>query len=171
MGECVKRVVFVLLGLVVLAACGTEASVTSTATNTAALPEQSSAPPASDAPSPTETVAELDSAAVVQAFQEAGLAAKEPRPMTRDDYGLGPLVGEGTRFLIPSLGPDAGGRVIVGTPEEMNKLADYYVSLGKESAAFFSHVFRSKDGSVVVQMNGELPDKQAEEYEAVVESL
>ena len=123
---------------------------------------------------PTEVANEapaIDSATVVERFQQEGLVAKNPTPMTREDYGMAPLVGEGTRFLIPSLGSDAGGRVIVGDPADMAKLADYYISLGKESAAFFSHVLVSADGRIVVQINGSLPDKAAKHYEAVVQSL
>ena len=36
---------------------------------------------------------------VADAFSAAGLEAENLRPMTRDDYGAAPFVGEGTRFL------------------------------------------------------------------------
>jgi hypothetical protein len=48
---------------------------------------------------------------ILAAFRAAGLEAESARAMTRDDYGLAPLLGTGYRFLIPSLCPDCGGRL------------------------------------------------------------
>src|SRR3972149_2752676 len=45
---------------------------------------------------------------VVAAFKMANLEAERARPMTKDDYGAAPYVCTGTRFLIPSLGEEAG---------------------------------------------------------------
>ena len=106
---------------------------------------------------------------IVAAFQTAGLEAAGARPMTKDDYGIAPLVGSGYRFLIPSLGPDRGGRAFVGTPEEIQSLQRYYEELAKGSAILFSWVFVSSDERALVQINGSLPEDQARRYEAVMQ--
>jgi len=109
----------------------------------------------------------LTTADVVAAFRAAGLEVGDARPMTRDDYGMAPLATEGTRFYIPSLGPDNGGRVMrFDTPAEAEKSVEYYTRLGKASAAFYSHVFVK--GTIVVQINGKLPDEKAKAYQAAM---
>lgn len=157
-------------GLVALAAagCGGEETVTVTVT-TGASPSATQAT--------TETSDTADASAkllpinVVLAFQDAGLEAEQPRAMTRDDYGLAPLLAiEGLRFLIPSLGPDSGGRVMrFESQEDLQKTKQYYDELGRSSAAFFSWTFA--EGLTLVQINGELPDAKARRYEAVLGGL
>lgn len=107
----------------------------------------------------------------VDAFVAAGLPAESVRAMTRDDYGMAPYVGEGLRFLIPSLGADAGGRVFTGAQSDLVKLKDYYDNLGRESAAFFSWIFLNEPAGVLVQINGDLPGAEAAKYEDVVRAL
>lgn len=108
--------------------------------------------------------------AVIAAFQAAGLEAESPTEMGPDDYGLGPYVGEGVRFLIPSMGEDKGGRVfVVEDEDERAQLVDYYESLGKTSAAFFSWVFTKDD--IVVQINGSLEEEVARQYEETLNNL
>jgi hypothetical protein len=104
---------------------------------------------------------------VLAAFHAAGLAAENAQAMTKDDYGLAPLVCTGTRFLIPTLGSDKGGRVFIcpGTAER-DALAEYYARLGKASAAFFSWVFVRDN--VLVQLNGDLDETIARRYEAAL---
>lgn len=107
---------------------------------------------------------------VVTAFQKAGLEAKSPTAITRDGYGMAPLVGKGVRFLIPSLGEDSGGRVFdVPNAGQRSKLAGYYTALGEESAALYSHVFVHRN--IVVQINGELSDAKAAKYKAALLKL
>jgi hypothetical protein len=104
---------------------------------------------------------------VVNAFRAAGLEAEDPHPMTVDDYGFAPYVCDGTRFLIPSLGEDSGGRVFVCRDEDDHEsLGAYYEDLGEGSAAFFSWVF--EEGDVLVQINGELDEATARQYEAAI---
>jgi hypothetical protein len=104
---------------------------------------------------------------VVAAFREAGLEAEDPRPMTVDDYGFAPYICDGTRFLIPSLGKDSGGRVFVCADEDdQATLRGYYEDLGEGSAALFSWVFEEDD--VLVQINGELDEATARRYEAAI---
>lgn len=109
----------------------------------------------------------IDGAAVVAAFKAAGLEAEMPFRMTKKEYQLAPMVCDGTRFLIPSLGPDNGGRIFIcPNQEDLNLLVDYYNELPRLSAAFFSWVFPK--GLVLVQINGDLPEATAHQYEAAI---
>jgi hypothetical protein len=154
--------------LFVLAAC-TSAEPTPTATP---IPAPTFTPilAATDIPSPPAFQI-WSSSEVVDAIKAAGLEIGATRPMTRGDYGLGPLVAiEGTRFLLPSLGEDNGGRIVsFATPEDLDKLRSYYVDIGKASAILFSHVF-VKD-NIIVQINGDLSDEQAARYDQVLQAM
>lgn len=109
-------------------------------------------------------------AQVVEKFKAAGLEAESPTAMGKDDYGLAPFVCQGQRFLIPSLGKDNGGRVFVcDNTKDRDALKAYYDALGKSSAIFFSWAFA--DGPVVVQLNGDLPEDTAHQYEAAIKGL
>lgn len=111
--------------------------------------------------------AAVTGADVAKAFETAGLEAANVREMTKDDYGAAPFVCKGTRFFIPSLGEERGGRIFVCTDDkERDSLAAYYTELGKSSALFFSWVFVK--GNVVVQINGNLPEATARQYEAAI---
>lgn len=132
-------------------------------------PEPTATPEPSATPAPTfERWASADA---IAAFQAAGLEAEGTRPMTKDDYGMAPFVAtEGTRFYIPSLGPDNGGRVMSFTsPDDLALVKGYYVELGRASAAFFSWTF-ARD-NILVQINGDLPETQARQYEAALMAM
>ena len=104
---------------------------------------------------------------VVTAFKNAGLEAESTKQMSKDDYGAAPLVCEGTRFFIPSLGQDNGGRIFIcDNNDDRDSLANYYQDLGKSSALFFSWVF-VKD-NIVVQINGDLKEDIARKYEQAI---
>jgi hypothetical protein len=104
---------------------------------------------------------------VVTAFKNAGLEAEGSYPMTNDDYGPAPYVCTGTRFLIPSIGADNGGRIFIcENAEDLASLKNYYDELGKSSALFFSWTFAK--GNVLVQINGDLPEDKARQYEAAI---
>ncbi|MCP4419740.1 MAG: hypothetical protein GY805_24275 [Chloroflexi bacterium] len=107
---------------------------------------------------------------VIDAFQSADLEAESPTVMTADDYGLAPFVGDGIRFLIPSLGEGNGGRVVAfEDADDRDRLAAYFESLGESSALFFSWVF-VKD-NIVLQINGSLDEDIARQYEAALNGL
>ena len=120
---------------------------------------------------PTPDFVRWNSTQVVDAFIAAELEAGSPRPMTRDDYGFAPLVAiEGTRFLIPSLCAECGGRIMsFASQGDLEKTRAYYVEMGKESAAFFSWTF-VKD-NILVQINGDLLEDKALLYEAALDSM
>ncbi len=107
---------------------------------------------------------------VVAAFQSAGLEAEDARPMTKDDYGLGPFVGTGTRFYIPSLCEGCGGRIIItDNNRDTEAVRTYYESLGQSSAAFFSWI--AVRGNIVLQINGDLPEEEFRQYEAALNGM
>jgi hypothetical protein len=105
------------------------------------------------------------SAEVVKAFVDAGLEATTPTPIAKGDQGLAPVTErEGTRFLIPSLGADMGGRVFTfATQGDLDAKKKYYDDLGKGSSAFFSWTFAKN--LVLVQINGALPEAKAWQYQ------
>lgn len=108
---------------------------------------------------------------VLSAFQNAGLEIGEPYLMQPTDYGPAPMVAaEGKRLLIPSMGVDFGGRVFsFASQNDLDTMYHYYEGLGKASGWFFSWLFM-KD-NILVQINGELPEDRARQYEIVLNSL
>jgi hypothetical protein len=108
---------------------------------------------------------------VLEAFQSAGLEVSNPRAMTSDDYGLVPMLAvNGTRFFIPSVCVDCGGRIMsFSNEEDLTIVRDYYAQMGRFSAVLFSWVF-VKD-NILVQINGELPEANARKYEAALEGI
>lgn len=106
----------------------------------------------------------------IAALQASGLECTSPRAMTAQDYGLAPMGKTGIRFLIPSLGGDAGGRLIAFEDKaQLDKARTYYVELGKGSAAFFSWVYVRDN--LLLQINGKLPEAQAKAYEAALQAM
>jgi hypothetical protein len=91
--------------------------------------------------------------------------------MTHQEYGLAPLVAvEGTRFLIPSLGDDNGGRAFsFANEQDLLTLKKYYDDLGRQSAAFYSYTFVK--GDVLVQINGDLAQDKAQKYNDALQTL
>ncbi len=108
---------------------------------------------------------------VVDAFLAAGLEVNNPRPMTTDDYGLVPMLAvEGTRFFIPSICTDCGGRIMsFANQEDLTIVQNYYAQLGRFGAVLFSWVY-IKD-NILVQINGELPEENARMYLVALENL
>lgn len=155
--------------LIQTAIAQTQAAITPSAT-----PAPTFTPTVTSSPTLTLTptlipTADLQAAAqaVIAAFKNAGLEAENPSHVEAKDYGLAPYVCYGERFLIPSLGADSGGRVFIcNDPADQAALADFYNSLAKSSAIFFSWVFTK--GNVLVQINGELPEATARQYEAAI---
>jgi hypothetical protein len=130
---------------------------------------------ATSTPAPTATpkpaFQKYGSADVIQAFRAAGLEIGETSTMGPQDYGAAPMTAvEGTRFLIPSLGEDKGGRVLsFSSSADIEPVRAYYTELGKASALFFSWVF--VNDNILVQINGNLPEEQARQYEAALGAL
>jgi len=110
---------------------------------------------------------------IVARFDRAGLEAAHPTPIEANELGVAPnATDDRTRFLIPSLGEDAGGRVFVFDDlAGLKKTKKAYDSLGKESGLLFSWTFANEQRGVLVQINGELPKVKAQRYAALVRGL
>lgn len=107
---------------------------------------------------------------VVLAFEEQGLEVGETYEIPLEGYGpVPPGYEEATRFEIPSLGRDSGGRVFTGPEDQLERVADYYRDFGAPQSTLGSWVFTSE--GVVVQINGDLSRGQARHYREVVEAL
>ncbi|HDD61369.1 MAG TPA: hypothetical protein ENF22_02405 [Chloroflexi bacterium] len=122
-------------------------------------------------PTPAPKFQAWTSEQAIEAFKTANLEAENTRPMTKDDYGAAPFVAEeGTRFFIPSLCADCGGRAIsFSNREDLDLVKNYYVELGEASSWFFSWVFE-KD-NILIQINGDLPEEQALKYQAALDNM
>jgi len=137
-----------------------------------ATPEPPEAPTATFTSEPRHSLfTRWASTDVVQAFKRAGLEAEGIRDMTKEDYGLAPMVArDATRFLIPSLCADCGGRVFsFQSQADLDRTKSYYVEMGRASAIFFSWLF-VKD-NILVQINGDLPEERARQYDQALQSL
>lgn len=121
-------------------------------------------------PTPTPTFDRWTLEQAAEAIQAAGLEFESPRPMTGDDYGLAPVTaGEGIRFLIPSLCPECGGRLMwFDDPQALEMIKIYYETLG-ENPLYFSWVFQRDN--ILLQINGDLPEDQAMLYKTALEDL
>ena len=108
---------------------------------------------------------------MVDAFRAAGLEVGDTIVMGKKDYGMAPITAaEGTRFLIPSIGPDNGGRILSFTNEtDLQILKGYYDHLGEISPLFFSWTF--VHDNILLQINGSLPQDRALQYQAALDQL
>jgi len=174
------KVLFIVLLVMVLSACaGTiqtvevtrivpETVVVTQLIVVTATPEPPTPTPEA---SPTPTFQQWAGEDLVQALQNAGLEVEGSTPMTKDDYGMAPMVAvDAIHFFIPSLCSDCGGRIYsFSSQNDLDLMKTYYEDLGKSSALFFSWVF-AKD-NLLIQINGDLPEDKAREYENVLLNL
>lgn len=132
-----KRYVWLVLPLLLLAACGRQEEVT-------------------------------PSMRVIQAFHAHDLEAERARPMEPEDYGNAPQVAvEGTRFFMPFLGGQQGGRVMsFASQQELEQVRSYYATLDTDPPPWLF----VKD-NILVQLHGDLTEVEAAEYEAALHSL
>jgi hypothetical protein len=128
-------------------------------------------PTATPTTEPTaEPATTLTVAQVAEALQASGVEVGEVREMTIEDYGMAPKADEGLRFLLPGLGDDKGGRIMLyEDPEVLERARAYYVELGQQSAMLFSHVFVVHN--ILVQVNGTLPQDQADILENAISAI
>lgn len=158
--------------VVALGACISE-SQESPLVGTEASPQSAPGSTEETSGSPTAVAQSITSEDVVSAFIDADVGVGKSFPMSRRDFGMAPLLTrDATRFLIPSMGPGEGGRAFVfGTVNDLVDTRDYFVNLGRSNAIFFSWTFTNRDELVLVQINGDLPRKEALRYKAVVDAL
>ncbi len=110
-------------------------------------------------------------AEALAAFTSGGAEVGETRDLTHDDFGLAPYqCKDGIRFLVPSLGADAGGRIMsCPNAKAQAALVKYYTDLGDSSAFLFSWVYQRDN--IVVQLNGDATEPLAKTYEAALNTL
>jgi uncharacterized protein len=109
-----------------------------------------------------------DSAEVVQAFRDAGLEVRESYPVEQEpswkERPVPRTYGEATRFVIPSLGADAGGRIFVfGCEADLRAVRGFYEDLASSEHPYVYH-----EGLVLVQISNQLPEDEAESYGATL---
>ncbi len=108
------------------------------------------------------------SAEVVQAFQDAGLEVGESYPVEEEtgweERPIPKTYTEATRFTLPSLGEDAGGRVFVfSTEEDLAAVRGYYEGLDNSLRPYLY-----AEGNVLLQLTNQLPEAEAERYRAAL---
>jgi uncharacterized protein len=108
------------------------------------------------------------SAEVVQAFRDAGLEVGESYPVEQEpgweERPVPGTYGEATRFVIPSLGADAGGRVFVfGSEADLRAVRGFYEDLASSERPYVYD-----EGLVLVQISDQLPKGEAESYGATL---
>ncbi len=108
------------------------------------------------------------SAEVVQAFRDAGLEVGESYPVEQepgwDERPVPRTYEEAARFLVPSLGADAGGRVFVfGFEEDLRAVRGFYEDLASSERPYVYD-----EGLVLVQISNQLPEGEAERYGAAL---
>lgn len=111
---------------------------------------------------------------VTKGFKDNGLAVNEEREMTKDDYGMAPMrAKEGVIFGVEKGYDDQymNGRLMkFDNKEDLEQTKKYYDDLGKESAMFYSHTYKSDDDKFLIQMNGDIDDKTFEKYKKSMEN-
>ncbi len=112
-----------------------------------------------------------DSTGVVQAFRDAGLEVGESYPVEQEpgweERPVPRTYEEATRFLVPSLSGDAGGRVFVFESEaDLRAVRDFYEGLAS-SVRPYVYV----EGLVLVQISNEVPKGEAERYSTVLREI
>lgn len=122
-------------------------------------------------PTPAPQPAGIPIDAVIAAFRAAGLEAEDVRPLTKDDYGMAPMMATAAlRFYIPSLGPGAGGRLFAfANQADLETTQAFYVEMGRASALAYSWTFAR--ANILVQINGDLPEDQARKYEKALQDI
>lgn len=108
---------------------------------------------------------------VVAVLKTANLEVESPTAMEPKDYGMAPMTAtSGIHFLVPSVCPDCGGRIMsFANSSDRDAVKAYYDALGKSSAAFFSWVFIREN--ILIQINGELPKAKADLYQAALDNM
>ncbi len=108
------------------------------------------------------------SAKVVQAFREVGLEVEESYPVEQEpgwnERPVPRTYEEATRFLVPSLGADAGGESSSSrTEEDLRAVRGFYEGLASSERPYVYN-----EGLVLVQISNQLLENEAEGYGTVL---
>ncbi len=104
---------------------------------------------------------------VIEAFRDEGLEVGEVQAVERsEDRSLIPKTyEEQMSFTIPSSGERSGGRVFTfPSREALDPVSEYYEEFG---GVFASYVY--VEGNVLVQIDGDVPEDQADRYGEVLQ--
>lgn len=106
---------------------------------------------------------------VIKNFEDKSLVVYKPRKMTQEDFGMAPMSAIDAKIfsLIETDNEDEQKNARVFTfdnLEDLQATKKYYDDLGKNSAMLFSYTAADEDNLVLMQFNGELPQKLVEEY-------
>ncbi len=108
------------------------------------------------------------SAKVVQAFRDAGLEVEDSYPVEQEpgwnERPVPRTYEEATRFLVPSLGADAGGESSSSrTEEDLRAVRGFYEGLASSERPYVYN-----EGLVLVQISNQLLENEAEGYGTVL---
>jgi len=104
---------------------------------------------------------------VIEAFRDEGLEVGEVQTVERsEDRSLIPKTyEEQMSFTIPSSGERSGGRVFTfPSREDLDPVSEFYEEFG---GVFASYVY--VEGNVLVQIDGDVPEDQADRYGEVLQ--
>src|SRR5699024_8521842 len=117
-----------------------------------------------------ESVENEELVEILQAFYDSGLNVMEPKIMTRNDYGIAPLLAEeavsfGAQFAEFVFENEDGsidqfnyGRLfLVRDENDLQTMKAVYDDLGKEAAMLYSHTYSK--GDILLQMGGDVTDE------------
>ncbi|MBA5729587.1 DUF1002 domain-containing protein [Aerococcaceae bacterium INB8] len=129
-----------------------------------------------------ESVENEELVEILQAFYDAGLNVMEPKIMTRNDYGIAPLLAEeavsfGAQFAEFIFENEDGsieqfnyGRLfLVRDENDLQTIKAVYDDLGKEAAMLYSHTYSK--GDILLQMGGDVSDEDFALYTAVIDEV
>ncbi len=108
------------------------------------------------------------SAKVVQAFRDAGLEVEDSYPVEQEpgwnERPVPRTYEEATRFLVSSLGADAGGESSSSrTEEDLRAVRGFYEGLASSERPYVYN-----EGLVLVQISNQLLENEAEGYGTVL---
>ncbi len=104
---------------------------------------------------------------MIESFRDEGLEVGEVQAVERsEDRSLIPKTyEEQMSFTIPSSGERSGGRVFTfPSREALDPVSEYYEEFG---GVFASYVY--VEGNVLVQIDGDVPEDQADRYGEVLQ--
>ncbi|MFL2128178.1 DUF1002 domain-containing protein [Ruoffia sp. FAM 26255] len=129
-----------------------------------------------------ESVENEELVEILQAFYDSGLNVMEPKIMTRNDYGIAPLLAEeavsfGAQFAEFVFENEDGsidqfnyGRLfLVRDENDLQTMKAVYDDLGKEAAMLYSHTYSK--GDILLQMGGDVSDEDFALYTAVIDEV
>jgi hypothetical protein len=160
-----KKILVAVLVLIALVGCSDNSTPSKKGSNESASASSKEV----SAVSTTQKEIKVDD--VISVFKDAGLEAENPRKMTKDDFGMGPMKSNEAKLIIlPSICVDCSGRILsYKNKEDLKQMKKYYDDLGKESAMLFSWTLE-KD-NILVQFNGDLPEEKYNLYKKSLDSI